>query len=568
MVADFEIVRELVNGEWVTHVKDAGGGGGGSQDLAQVLATGGDPEGNEVTGQLVVHASGPVLTARTDDAAGSFSELIATQVTEGQPFFVDTAGRVHATILSLDSPDCIQAIAPTGYTGTLLEAILDGTTVFKVAADGEVTLAAQQVKGVADPTDDQDAATKAYVDAHALPSAPAAGWGLVASGVGTAGWLQPFNWDPVAFGADPTGVADSTAALDALMAEAPARSIIAFGPGIYKIDAGRDPAGYAWKGAGPESSILRANAANDTDFFINTAAATGQRDTIFDGLGFDGQNLTGTGALFKIVVSGSNAGRTTFKGYNCWLYSGPAIGVDSAAAGGALSDTAFYAWTVHDNGGIGWNLGSDQLLDGCIIENNGEAGVVSDGHSSWRLVGVKSYSNGTADHSGGYGYHLIGESSGNSMAACQAQDNFAAGILFDSMQASGGGVECTGFVADSNSQRGDEANAAVEFFSAPLNKISFTATDRNNGGRKQSYAVKIDSASKGNRIDGSHYGLNGVTVQEVLFPGSDPSTSMLDVFDVAGNLTSVRPGLPSSASGLETNQVYEAAVTSALTLAP
>ncbi len=61
----------------------SGGGGGGSQDLAQVLVVGGDPEGNHVTGTLVVSPSDPSAGAVLAVVAGSGSDGVALKATGG-----------------------------------------------------------------------------------------------------------------------------------------------------------------------------------------------------------------------------------------------------------------------------------------------------------------------------------------------------------------------------------------------------------------------------------------------------------------------------------------------------
>lgn len=56
-----DLVWSLPDGEGTARWVEDAGGGGGSQDLASVLSEGGDPEGNPITGRLVVDIANPDL---------------------------------------------------------------------------------------------------------------------------------------------------------------------------------------------------------------------------------------------------------------------------------------------------------------------------------------------------------------------------------------------------------------------------------------------------------------------------------------------------------------------------
>lgn len=309
------------------------------------------------------------------------------------------------------------------------------------------------------------------------------------------------------YGGDPSGVLDSTGAITAVKAAAGAgsRNIILIPPGTY-LTAPFTLDGFYWAGYGPKSSVLKAKAGS-ANFVTNNTTATNEIETTVEGLGFDGTNLTGTATVFvwSNGLQGNNSAPTLIM-RDCWVGGGPALGIDTTGGGGALSDCHFEKITTHNNGTQGWSIGSDQRLVNCISAQNGSEGFYISGANadSFALIGCKAYANGNVNPFAGYGYHLTGTSTGGALSGCLAQDNQAAGLIFDSTQNPGGGYIVTGLVCDTNSRDSGGFWAAVEFFDAPGNYISYTAIDRVNG-TYQKNALKMDSLSIGNIVECSSF---------------------------------------------------------------
>lgn len=325
-----------------------------------------------------------------------------------------------------------------------------------------------------------------------------------------------------AYGADPTGVSDSTAAIAAAKTAAGAgsRNIILIPPGTYLTNPFTLD-GFHWQGYGPTASILKANAGS-SNWVTNVTNATGERETMVQGLGFDGTNLTGTATVFTWANTLKTVNGPTIIMRDCWVYNGPALGIDTSNASGALNACTFDNVVTHDNGSHGWQIGSDQKLLGCLSENNGLAGFFGNGASSFIMTDCKAYTNGTVSHGSGYGYDLKGTSSGAILAGCMAQDNQSSGLLIDSANAPDGGYIITGLVCDTNGRRGSN-DPAVNVFNSLANRIDFVAVDRTGGSpfTAQTYALAINSGSTGNMIDcAAFFAWSGGTLLGWLTSGS------------------------------------------------
>lgn len=325
----------------------------------------------------------------------------------------------------------------------------------------------------------------------------------------------------VNFGADPTGTKDSTAAITAAKAAAGAgtRNQILIPPGTY-LTGPLALGGYWWRGYGPTVSILKANAGS-ANWITNNTAATTEADTLVEGIGFDGTSLTGTATVFTWASTNKTVTGPTVSMKDCWVYKGPAVGIDTSNAGGNLNACHFYNVATHDNGTRGWVLGSDQVLTGCVAANSGTEGFYTNGTSNWTMEGCFSYGNGTVTPGSGYGYHLQGTSTGAAMTGCHAQDNEAAGLLFDSTS---GGYTATGFIADSNSRRSAGANAAVAFFAASGCKAQYLAVDR---ASVQLNALSADSTSTGNVIECDAFYSTQTTVTNWILSGTAPGNTLI-----------------------------------------
>jgi Pectate lyase superfamily protein len=300
----------------------------------------------------------------------------------------------------------------------------------------------------------------------------------------------------ISYGADPTGTNDSAAAITAAKTAAGAgsRNIILIPPGTY-LTGPVELDGFNWQGYGPDSSILKANVGS-ANFITNNPAATGERATQVSGIGFNGINLTGTATVFTWAETVDTSSGPTITMRDCWAYNGPAIGIDTSNAGGALDACHFERVVTHDNGTYGWLTGSDQVLTECVAESNGYSGFYINSVSNFTLASCLSYGNGTAHTSEAYGYHLKGSAPGGALTGCHAQDNWKSGVLLDSTTPAGG-YTITGLVCDTNSRRGAGDDAAITFFEAAGNYVEYVASDR---AGYQLYALYTESGSTGNII--------------------------------------------------------------------
>jgi len=339
---------------------------------------------------------------------------------------------------------------------------------------------------------------------------------------------QVFNI--VAYGADPAGVANSTAAITAAKTAAGAgtRNIILVPPGTYLTDP-FTLGGFHWLGYGPYSSVIKANAGS-LDFVTNTSYANGsvttggqETCTVVEGICFDGANLTGTNAgnLYGstyagpvtgltsgtpcVVAVGNGApGGTYGAGIPSFIFkdlvvrNGPGVGISTAYNRGGLPDSYYENIFVHDNGqsgnGHGWHHGSDCQLVSCTSENNQGAGFFNSGSSSFTVTGCKAYS---ALGSNGYGFWCEGQSSGAMYAGCASQDNNVGGVYFHNAW----GFVVAGFLSDSDGPNAPGGIGAT-FAGSQQNMISYTAIDRYYTNlSKLTYALKIDTASVQNIIE-------------------------------------------------------------------
>lgn len=164
-----EIVRELINGEWVTTVAQSGGGGatptlaqvlaqgndaggstienlsagvnptdganvsqaggGGTQDLASVLAEGGDPDGNPITGPTVIDTGG-VANAQTLSVSTDYNG-------DGLGLYVSDSGgqtqvKMYGHLVQLADENFTAMLEVNG--GLNLLADLNGQSTYRIKA--------------------------------------------------------------------------------------------------------------------------------------------------------------------------------------------------------------------------------------------------------------------------------------------------------------------------------------------------------------------------------------------------------------------------------------------------
>jgi hypothetical protein len=199
-------------------------------------------------------------------------------------------------------------------------------------------------------------------------------------------------------------------------------------PGVYFTDPftlNSTGYGHKWRGYGPRTSVLKCRP-SASDFVTNTQSGTGQQSTLIEGIGFDATMTTGTARGFVWGDTGGTGALASIGMRDCWVYGAAGDGIDTTTAGGTADECYFVHVFSYRNQGIGWVLGSDQRLFGCVAAFSGTIGFKSSA-SAWQMVNCKAYNNGTVTATSGFGFQLTGTVSGSTMVGCEAQDNKASG---------------------------------------------------------------------------------------------------------------------------------------------
>jgi len=135
------LIRKKSPGEAWESVEDTGGGGG-AQDLASVLAVGGDPEGNPITGAVTID---PAVSA------ADYASILIASVDEGQILILDAAGEMALRIRDTGA-EGLSIIDTVGTSEDLLRLrSFADVDVFRVAATGAVTVTGGIIFPTSDP---------------------------------------------------------------------------------------------------------------------------------------------------------------------------------------------------------------------------------------------------------------------------------------------------------------------------------------------------------------------------------------------------------------------------------
>ncbi len=135
-LSDAELERQYFGDAGWQTVEATGGGGSGSQNLAQVLAEGGDPDGNPVTGALTI--------SPTDAVPANYAQMLRLANTDdAEVFVVDSAGEV--AIVAGDPGAYLLTLQGGALTdGKLIDAYVTGDSgpvnVFQVGPTGAVII--------------------------------------------------------------------------------------------------------------------------------------------------------------------------------------------------------------------------------------------------------------------------------------------------------------------------------------------------------------------------------------------------------------------------------------------
>lgn len=249
---------------------------------------------------------------------------------------------------------------------------------------------------------------------------------------------------------------DTTAFQNALNAAAtggsPVRAVYV-PPGKYRIGSLTIPAYVTLIGAGPGASILRQKAGVADNSFLLTQT-TPSMTSICD-LQIDGRR------------QGVNVGAISLQGDWCYVSN---VFITQVTGDGVYthnySGNNIYGTQVWDCAGHGFNLGPDATVTNCQAGVCGKDGFYIQGNS--QLSNCKAWYSGyynsavqSANITAGYGngFHWVAAGTFQASAGLSAQDNAAAGFLFDGAY----NVAVAGFIADSNNNRTSGTSHNIEF---------------------------------------------------------------------------------------------------------
>lgn len=343
------------------------------------------------------------------------------------------------------------------------------------------------------------------------------------------------------YGADPTGVTGSGAAINAAIAAAIASRYgrVYIPQGKYIIDETIVLHSLIWlQGAGYATLLVAAGGldAPVIDAYYETDVGFSYMQRISD-LRIDGNRENQTNSTTSIAhgirwqaptssglplleteligtqreVSQSAPGQwfdSNRDAFNLWISYCGGDGFICTGRGGIHLDNI----VTYENAGYGFTPTYDTQIVNCVAARNGKVGFNAS-VSSLRLVGCKAWWSGYRPPSGWsneFSHGFIIQSQGISLVGCEAQDNYAHGFYFNNAY----GNVASGCIADSNNRRQAD-DVGVAFKNSWGNAFEGLVWDRYNDDiRYQPHALHFEGSVGNNTIRIKHRLMNGGVTNE------------------------------------------------------
>lgn len=337
----------------------------------------------------------------------------------------DSAGNVLAgAVIAVYQPGTTTPVATTlyadGSSGTTLAnpfTTADGSVSFYLASPQRVDLGVQPPNGGQILFRDLDVSTPP---------------------LSSTDWINAAT----SFGADPTGTADSTSAIQNALNSASPGQVVYLPDGTYAISLELTIPQEVLL-TGPQA--YRLNLASATlkpkSSFTGTAAVTFAAATPCGGISnmvLDGSNLPAGSVNGIDCVGGCKQGSIT--GVNVHNFTGHGINV--ASASGNPDGWYMHEITAHNNGGDGihWDYSVDGQLDTFHLDGNGGSGL------TFGSLNNCSISNGKCQQNSTYGYGMTGGfvKSNSTFSACLSENNAKDGWNFNSSSGAFGSIQLIG----------------------------------------------------------------------------------------------------------------------------
>jgi len=314
-------------------------------------------------------------------------------------------------------------------------------------------------------------------------------------------------------GADPTGVADSTAAIQAAV-----NAGLAFLPaGTYKttspITIGTAGTGLVgnhgrWYHGTAGGAVIKPSGSFSGSAVINVTAS----EVELGNLTIDCSNLSSGASIDGLDLTGNI---TNFYGHEMLIRSAPYYGVQAVYSSGAPFASNFRKVIVDGTGThAGWNISNmtDCMFDNCYAIGAAGQGWYLYGNGNTILLGCR------AEWSGGVGYQIDGNGgAGFRMIGCSTDRNTQHGVQFTCTGTDP--INITGLTCHRDGAGSTSSGyAGVSVASGVTNRITISGlnvytgkNDDGTGNATPQYGVNITSPTAPTFVAISNAYLNGVT---------------------------------------------------------
>ena len=339
-----------------------------------------------------------------------------------------------------------------------------------------------------------------------IPAGAAAGLAAISDASGNLSWGRPTGWLNVVtgYGADRTGAADSTTAIQAALtaAHTAGGGTVYFPAGTYKISSGLTVyAGTVLQGDGPAVSVI-----SQTSTSADCLAGTDVSYVTVAGLSLAGPGSGSGNGIALGLASDSSTPYLDFSGLLIHGFGGNGVYIDTPIV------SLFRRVTAQSTGG-----------DGFFIHTSGSGGT--------SLQFASCYANGN----GAYGFQLSSQSY-SAMAGCAADSNTSGGYFLNGCKT----VSLAGCGAEANSGagftfNGGSANSAASCSVSGNTSIAFNVTGSEAG--LTLTGCREVSASGATAFIETASGCTAVVINPEQITGSSFATGTAYVITATGGVT-------------------------------